>query len=96
MIDTGSPELVEAMDKGEITIDAAAVIAKQPAEVQRTIVQAPKPERKAAVSKLRKPKAVPAPPSTKLDAQKDRQGTSVRLVPWIGPPIRPRSPKRIG
>jgi ParB-like chromosome segregation protein Spo0J len=90
VVAAGSPELVEAMDKGGLSIDAAAVIAKQPAEVQRTIVQAPKPERKAAVSKLRKPKVlpspsafyVPAPPSTELDAQKDRQGTSVRLVPW--------------
>lgn len=49
VVDHGTSELVDAMDKGEVSIDAAAVIAKQPAEVQSNIVKLPKPARKAAV-----------------------------------------------
>ena len=55
VVDHGTPELVEAYRKEEISTSAAAVIAQQPAEEQKRIVSAPKPARKAAVRSLRKP-----------------------------------------
>jgi hypothetical protein len=42
------------MDSSEVSIDAAAQIAKDPVAEQKHIVELPKPERKAAVARLRK------------------------------------------
>lgn len=39
VVDKGAPELVEAMDKREVSISAAAQIAKQPVEEQRAAVK---------------------------------------------------------
>lgn len=57
--ETGVPELVEKMDAGEVSISAAAVIAKQPAEKQVEIIS-PKDQKKldAAVRELRKQKEI--------------------------------------
>ena len=49
----GVPELVAAMDAGEVSIGAAAVIAAQPVERQREIVALPARERKEEVRRLR-------------------------------------------
>jgi len=62
----GTPELVEAMDKSEVSIDAAAQIAKQPAEEQNRVLGLPKTERRAAVRKMRAAPAKPAPEKTTL------------------------------
>lgn len=40
VVQRGVPELVEAMDRGDVSISAAATIAKQPAEVQRQHIAA--------------------------------------------------------
>jgi ParB-like chromosome segregation protein Spo0J len=60
VVNTGTPELVEAMDKGEISIDAAAQIAKQPAEEQKRVVALPPRERKTEVRTMRTAPANPA------------------------------------
>ena len=49
----GVPELVSAMDAGEVSIGAAAVIAAQPADRQREIVALPARERREEVRRLR-------------------------------------------
>jgi ParB family chromosome partitioning protein len=55
--DRGVPELVEAMDSGEIKIDAAAKIATQPKADQERIVRMPKDEQREVVRQIRKTKA---------------------------------------
>jgi len=49
----GAPELVAAMDVGELSIGAAAVLAQEPAEAQRQIVQMPAALRRQIVRQLR-------------------------------------------
>jgi ParB-like nuclease domain len=53
VVDHGTPDLVAAMDKGEVSIDAAATIAKQPPSEQTRLVELPKNERREAVRELR-------------------------------------------
>ena len=53
----GTPDLVAAMDAGEISIDAAARIASQPRMEQSRIVQLPKEERREIVKQIRRTKA---------------------------------------
>ena len=60
----GAPELVEAMDAGAVSIDAAAKIATQPKAEQRRIVQLPKGEQREIVKRIRQ---------TKADKEKDEQ-----------------------
>jgi len=55
--DKGSPELKEAVDKGEVSISAGAVIASQPKAEQKRIVEMPKDERKEVIQQIRKTKA---------------------------------------
>lgn len=51
--ETGAPELVAAMDAGDVSIDAAAIIAQEPPEAQREIVQMPAAVRRQIVRQLR-------------------------------------------
>ncbi len=53
VVDKGVPELVEAMDRGEIGIEPAAAIARLDADGQRKIVSLPAQDRRAEVGKLR-------------------------------------------
>jgi hypothetical protein len=53
VVDHGAPELVEAMDAGEISIHAASVIATQPADRQAEIVQTPRELRRQIVREIR-------------------------------------------
>ena len=53
VVDIGTPELVRAMDRGDISIDAAVQIAKQPSEQQKRMVAMPPKERREAVRRLR-------------------------------------------
>jgi ParB-like chromosome segregation protein Spo0J len=53
----GSTELITAMDRGDLSIDAAAKIATQPKAEQKRIVQMPKDEQRAIVKRIRKTKA---------------------------------------
>jgi len=53
----GAPELVEAMDKGKLSIDAAAKIASQPKAEQKRIVSLPKEKQREIVNRIRKTKA---------------------------------------
>ena len=57
VVDRGAPELVEAMDKGDISIDAAAAIASQPKEDQKRIVEMPREESAAVARQIRETKA---------------------------------------
>jgi hypothetical protein len=58
--ENGAPELVAAMDAGEISIDAAAVIAQEPPETQREIVQMPAAVRRQIVRQLREATELPS------------------------------------
>jgi len=69
--DRGVPELVDAMDKGKIKIDAAAKIASQPKADQKRIVNMPKDEQREVVRQIRR---------TKADKEADeRRARDVRL-----------------
>jgi hypothetical protein len=59
-VERGTPELVEAMDSGELSIHAAAVLAQQPADTQRTIVQMPAAVRRQIVRQLREATELPS------------------------------------
>jgi len=56
----GAPELVAAMDAGEVSIDAAALIAEAPTETQREIVQMPAAVRRQIVRQLREATELPS------------------------------------
>ena len=57
VVDRGARELVEAMDRGDVSIDAAAKIATQPKAEQVRIVHMPKDERREVVRHIRVTKA---------------------------------------
>ncbi|MEQ8226745.1 MAG: hypothetical protein RIA64_01565 [Rhodospirillales bacterium] len=46
----GTPEVVTAVESGEMSVSAAAVLAGQPEDVQATVMAAPEDERKATIS----------------------------------------------
>ncbi len=60
VVETGAPELVAAMDAGEISIDAAAIIAREPLDAQRGIVQMPAAVRRQIVRQLREATELPS------------------------------------
>lgn len=49
VIDHGAPELVRAVEQGEVAVSAAAQIVDLPREEQAAIVDLPEPERRAAI-----------------------------------------------
>lgn len=61
VVDHGAPELVEAMDAGEISIQAAAVIAAEPPERQTQVVQMPRELRRQVVREIREAAKLPTP-----------------------------------
>ena len=62
VVDDGAPELVEAMDAGEISIHAASVIATQSADRQIEIVRTPRELRRQIVREIRE--AIDLPTTT--------------------------------
>jgi ParB-like chromosome segregation protein Spo0J len=56
VIEQGEPEVAMAVDKGELSIAAAELIAERPPEQQREILETPKPARKKKVRLLREEK----------------------------------------
>jgi hypothetical protein len=53
VVKRGAPELVAAMDRGEIAIEPAATIARLPVEEQQKVVLLPRREREQKVAELR-------------------------------------------
>lgn len=53
VVEAGAPELVAAMDSGEVSIHAASVIATQPPERQAEIVKTPRELRRQIVREIR-------------------------------------------
>jgi ParB family chromosome partitioning protein len=53
VVERGSPELIRAMDSGELSIAAAAFVAGQPVSEQARILQMEKGERRKAVRQMR-------------------------------------------
>jgi hypothetical protein len=51
---SGTPELTAAMDKGEVSVSAAAKLATKPPGEQRRILAMPKNERRTTLAKIRK------------------------------------------
>jgi ParB-like chromosome segregation protein Spo0J len=61
VVDQGVPELVEAMDSGDLSIYAASVIATQPSEQQAEIVKSPRELRREILRNLRESMNFPTP-----------------------------------
>ena len=57
VIDKGVAELKAAMDSGDLSTSAAAMIASQPKDDQKRIVKMPKDERRTVIRQIRKTKA---------------------------------------
>ena len=57
VVERGAPEVIRAMDQGDLSISAAAAIASQPKEEQERIVEMPVDERREVVRHIRKMKA---------------------------------------
>lgn len=53
VVKRGAPELVAAMDRGDIAIEPAATIAKLPVEEQRKVIALDRKERESKVAELR-------------------------------------------
>lgn len=71
VVERGAPELIAAMDKGEIKIDAAAKIATQPRADQKAIVNMPKDQQREVIRSIR---------LTKADKEADaRRARDIRL-----------------
>jgi hypothetical protein len=60
VVELGAPELVAAMDAGEVSISAAAVIAHEPPQAQRSIVEMPAAVRRQIVRQLREATELPS------------------------------------
>jgi len=60
VVDAGVPELVEAMDMGDISVSTAAVVAQESADAQRMIVQMPATVRRQIVRRLREATELPS------------------------------------
>ncbi len=61
VVDQGAPELVAAMDAGDISINAASVIATEPHERQAQVVQMPRELRRQVVREIREAAKLPSP-----------------------------------
>jgi ParB family chromosome partitioning protein len=61
VVGQGSPGLVAAMDAGEISINAASVIATEPPERQTEVVQMPRELRRKVVREIREAAKLPTP-----------------------------------
>jgi ParB family chromosome partitioning protein len=61
VVDRGAPELVGAMDAGEISIQAAAVIATEPPDRQTQVVRMPPKLRRQVVREMREAAKLPTP-----------------------------------
>jgi ParB family chromosome partitioning protein len=57
VINSGTPELTAAMDKGEVSVSAAAKLASKPPAEQRRILAMPKDERRTALARASEIKA---------------------------------------
>lgn len=75
VVDRGSPELVQAMDTGEVSIHAASVIATQPADRQAEIVQTPRELRRQIVREIRD--AIDLPTTSEARRMARESGTLV-------------------
>jgi len=80
------------MDKGEISIDAAAQIAKQPAEEENRVIALPRPKRQTEVRSMRDAAAKPASetgPTSKVPQERwttlvsDRPSNNLRLCRFL-------------
>ena len=79
VVDQGAPDLVEAMDSGEVSISAAAVIAAEPRERQVQIVQLPGKLRRRIVHELREAADLPTPgEARRLAGETDAPPAAVR------------------
>lgn len=61
VVDRGAPELVEAMDAGDISIQAAAVIATESPDRQTQVVRMPPKLRRQVVREMREAAKLPTP-----------------------------------
>ena len=61
VVDLGTPDLVGAMDSGEISIHAASLIASEPPERQSEIVRMPSELRRQIVREIRETAKLPTP-----------------------------------
>ena len=105
VVDDGAPELVEAMDSGDVSISAAAVIAAEPRERQEQIVQLPGKLRRRMVRELREAAKLPTPgearrlvpeaPQTDAPPAAAREAKQADTAPASPAPIRTTRSQRI-
>ena len=70
VVDLGTPDLVGAMDSGEISIHAASLIASEPPERQSEIVRMPGELRRQIVREIRETAKLPTPSEARRIARK--------------------------
>lgn len=61
VVERGAPELVQAMDRGDVSVDAAAKVATLPKDQQRKAVAGGKKAVRAAAAQTSKPPTAPRP-----------------------------------
>ena len=69
VVDKGSPELVAAMDSGEVSVSAASVIASEPQGRQAEILKQPGEIRREIVRELREAAKLPTPSEARRQAR---------------------------
>jgi ParB family chromosome partitioning protein len=69
VVEEGSPELVAAMDSGEVSISAASVIAGEPSVRQAEILKQPSEARREIVRELREAAKLPTPSEARRQAR---------------------------
>jgi ParB-like chromosome segregation protein Spo0J len=76
VVEKAAPAVIEAMDKGDVSISAAAVLADEPAETQEAIAKLSVKDIKAAVRSIRKEQEAAALRAS-AQRQEDREGPNL-------------------
>ena len=88
VVDGATTEIVDLMDSGELSISAAAEIAQQPTEQQRTLARAPRGERREAVRMLRNIRNAARPVNNPKEQETlDKQAVLMAINTIVNSPI---------
>ena len=88
VVDGATSGIVDLMDSGELSISAAAEIAQQPTEQQRTLARAPREERQEAVRMLRNIRKAARPVNNPKEQETlDKQAVLMAINTIVNSPI---------